>query len=138
MITTARRLLVPLAACAIAACGSDQTGPGPDTLVGTYHAVSVNGSPLPFTTNSGSILNSYTITTRSDQTYDLAFTQTLQNGSPANVNDTGTYVYTASSGQLAFTGQQIAGTLHAAVTDAGGTMTLASADVGGYTIVLKR
>jgi hypothetical protein len=27
MIKTTRRLLVPLIACAIAACGSDQTGP---------------------------------------------------------------------------------------------------------------
>jgi hypothetical protein len=137
MIKTTRRLLVPLLACAIAACGSDQTGPGPDTLVGTYNAVSVNGSPLPFTTASGSVLNTYTITTRSNQTYDLAFTQTLQNGTPSNVNDTGTYVYTASSGALAFTGQQIPGTLHAAVTDGGATITLSSADVG-YTVVLKR
>jgi hypothetical protein len=137
MIKTTRRLLVPLIACAIAACGSDQTGPGPDTLAGTYQAVSVNGSPLPFTTTSGSILKSYTITLRSDQTYDLAFAETLPNGSPSNVNDSGTYVYSASSGQLSFTGQQIPGTLHAAVTDAGATLTLSSADVG-YTIVLKR
>lgn len=137
MIKTTRRLLVPLIACAIAACGSDQTGPGPDTLVGTYQAVSVNGSPLPFTTASGSILKSYTITTRSDQTYDLAFAKTLSDGSPSDVNDSGTYVYSASSGQLSFTGQQIPGTLHGTVTDGGATITLSSADVG-YTIVLKR
>lgn len=137
MIKTTRRLLVPLIACAIAACGSDQTGPGPDTLAGTYQAVSVNGSPLPFTTTSGSILKSYTITLRSDQTYDLAFAKTLSDGSPSNVNDSGTYVYSASSGQLSFTGQQIPGVLHATVTDAGATLTLSSADVG-YTVVLKR
>ena len=137
MIKTTRRLLVPLIACAIAACGSDQTGPGADALVGTYQAVSVNGSPLPFTTSTGGTLKSYTITVRSDHTYDLTFSKTLSNGSPADINDSGTYVYSESSGAISFTGQ-IPGTLHATVTDGGATMTLSSADVGGYTIVLKR
>lgn len=137
MIKTTRRLLVPLIACAIAACGSDQTGPGADALVGTYQAVSVDGSPLPFTTSTGGVLKSYTITVRSDHSYDLAFSKTLAGGAPADINDSGTYVYSESSGQISFTGQNIPGTLHATVTDAGSTMTLSSADVG-YTIVLKR
>lgn len=136
MTKTMRRLLLPLLAGAVAACGSDQTGPGPDSLTGTYAGVSANGSPLPYTTPSGVVLKSYTITVRSDHTYDLAFSKTLSDGSPSDISDHGTYAYTASSGALAFTGQ-IPGTLHATVTDAEATMTLSSADVG-YTVVLKR
>jgi hypothetical protein len=136
MTTTSRRLLVPLIAMAIAACGSDQTGPGSDSLTGTYQAVSVDGSPLPHTVQSGVTLKSYTITVRADKTYDLAFSKNLSDGAPADISDNGTYSYDASSGQISFTGQ-IPGTLHATVTDGGATMTLSAADVG-YTVVLKR
>ena len=136
MTRTTRRLFVPLFAAVIAACGSDQTGPGSDSLTGTYQAVSVDGFPLPHTVQSGTTLKSYTITTRSNQTYDLAFSKTLSDGSPSDIADNGTYSYDAASGQISFTGQ-IPGTLHATVTDGGNTMTLAAADVG-YTVVLKR
>lgn len=136
MTRTTRRLFVPLFAAVVAACGSDQTGPGSDSLTGTFQAVSVDGFPLPHTVQSGVTLKSYTITTRSNQTYDLAFSKNLSDGSPADIADNGTYSYDAASGQISFTGQ-IPGTLHATVTDGGNTMTLAAADVG-YTVVLKR
>lgn len=136
MTRTTRRLFVPLFAAVIAACGSDQTGPGSGSLTGTFQAVSVDGFPLPHTVQSGVTLKSYTITTRSNQTYDLAFSKNLSDGSPADITDNGTYSYDAASGQISFTGQ-IPGTLHATVTDGGNTMTLAAADVG-YTVVLKR
>ena len=136
MTKTIRRLLLPLIAGAVAACGSDQTGPGADSLTGTYLGVSANGSALPYTTPSGVVLKSYTITVRSDHTYDLAFSKTLSDGSPSDVADHGTYTYSSASGAVAFTGQ-IPGTLHATMTDAEATMTLSSADVG-YAVVLKR
>jgi len=136
MTTTTRRLFIPLFAAVIAACSSDQTGPGSDSLTGTYQAVSVDGSPLPHTVQSGVTLKSYTITVRSNQTYDLAFSKNLSDGSPAEISDTGTYSYDSGSGQISFTGQ-IPGTLHATVTDGGDTMTLSAADVG-YTVVMKR
>jgi len=136
MTKTCRRLILPLLAVAIAACSSDQTGPGSDSLTGTYVGVSADGFSLPHTFQSGVTLTSYTITTRSNQTYDLAFSKTHADGSPSDVSDSGTYSYDAASGAISFTGQ-IPGTLHATVTDGGNTMTLAAADVG-YTVVLKR
>ena len=139
MTQTLRRLLLPLAAAAVAACGSDQTGPGGDDniLVGTYHGVTVDGAPLPHTVESGVTLKSYTITLRDDRSYDLAFSKDGSDGTPSNVSDTGVYTYDSGAATIEFNGQQIPGTLHATVSDAGGTLTLSSADVG-YTVVLKR
>ena len=131
------RLLVPLVVMALAACGSDQTGPGPDTLTGTYHAVTVDDEPLPHALGSGSTLLSYTITVRADRTYDLAFSKRFADNSVTNVTDNGTYAYTASSGELDFTGQ-IPGVLHSIVSGGGSTLTLSRVDLGGYTVVLTR
>jgi hypothetical protein len=131
---------LPLIAVAITACGSDQTGPDPDptpdAVVGAYVAVSSDGFPLPHTGESGVTLKSYSITTRSDHTYDLAFSKTLANGSPADIQDSGVYTYDASTGAISFTGQ-IPGVLHGTLSDNENTLTLSSADVG-YTVVLKR
>jgi len=138
MTQSLRRLLLPLAAVAVAACGSDQTGPGgnDNTLVGTYQAVSVDGSPLPHTVASGVTLKSYTITLRDDRSYDLAFSKEGQTGA-VDVSDTGVYTYDSAAGTIEFNGQQIPGTLHATVSGGGGTLTLSSADIG-YTVVLQR
>jgi hypothetical protein len=139
MTQSLRRLLLPLAAAAaVAACGSDQTGPGgnDNTLVGTYQAVSVDGSPLPHTVASGVTLKSYTITLRDDRSYDLAFSKEGQTGA-VDVSDTGVYTYDSAAGTIEFNGQQIPGTLHATVSGGGGTLTLSSADIG-YTVVLQR
>ena len=106
MTQSLRRLLLPLAAAAVAACGSDQTGPGgnDNTLVGTYQAVSVDGSPLPHTVASGVTLKSYTITLRDDRSYDLAFSKEGQTGA-VDVSDTGVYTYDSAAGTIEFNGQ---------------------------------
>jgi hypothetical protein len=137
MTRTCRRLLLPLIAVAITACGSDQTGPSTsDTVTGSYHGVSADGFPLPHTGASGVTLNSYAITTRGDLTYDLSFSKTRADGTPADISDSGTYSYDASTGAISFTGQ-IPGVLHGTISDGESTITLSSADVG-YTVVLKR
>ena len=140
MTRTCRRLLLPLIAVAITACGSDQTGPDPDptsdTVAGSYVAVIAEGLKQTHQGASGVTLNSYSITTRNDLTYDLSFSKTRADGSPADISDSGTYSYDASTGAISFTGQ-IPGVLHGTLSDSENTITLSSADVG-YTVVLKR
>ena len=144
MIRTCRRLLLPLIAVAMTACSSDHTGPNPDpdpdptpdTVAGSYIGRTADGFPLPHTGASGVTLNSYSITTRSDLTYDLAFSKTRADGTHSDISDSGTYSYDASTGAISFTGQ-IPGVLHGTLSNAENTITLSSADVG-YTVVLTR
>ena len=56
-----RRIFVACALTALlAACGSDSTSPASADITGTYTLKTVNGSPLPFTLQSGTTVVSLT------------------------------------------------------------------------------
>lgn len=70
------RRLVPLLTLAVAlttACNSDSTGPN-GSIVGSYSLRTINGSPLPYTVNYNTTINSELLTLNNDGTYtDVAY-----------------------------------------------------------------
>lgn len=97
------------ASLALTACGKDSSGPdtGAD-IAGTYTLTTVNGSPLPFTTDEDAtykaeILAS-AITLRGDRTFSWSFTgRSTDNGTPTTDSETFTGTYTVNGSAIRLT-----------------------------------
>jgi hypothetical protein len=94
-----RKLFVMLALATLAACGGDKaTNPNSDAIEGTYSLKTINGSPLPFTIQSGTtsyVLKTDVITIASNGSWteSITYTETF-NGQSSNGTDTdgGTWI----------------------------------------------
>ena len=132
-----RKLLAVLALVAVAACGGDSgTNPNSDSIEGTYSLRTINGSPLPFTVQSGTY--SYTIKTdvitiasNGSWTETYTYTETA-NGQTTNGSDVdgGTWVRAGNVVNLASN----FGTGGYSMTYSNGSLTVSeSGFVGVYT-----
>jgi hypothetical protein len=122
------------AAAALSACGTDSsTEP---TVFGTYSVISVNGQPLPRTTQEGPLSFteiSGTVVLKSDFTYTATFVGSATiGGQTTPATDTSNGTFTLSGSTITFVE---AGVIEAVGTISGDTMTVTS---DGEIIVLKR
>jgi len=82
------QMLAGLALLAAVSCGSDATGPGQGSAIGSYHLKSVNGAALPFlSVQSGTVkteITSEVITLNGDGTFsDVEIVRTTNGSSIA-------------------------------------------------------
>ena len=124
----------------LAACGSDSTAPNAnsDSIAGTWHLKSVNGSPLPFVIQSGAtkvslIADVVTVTDGGTWSESSTFSVVVNGGAPQQQ-------VTADGGTWARAGAQVSfyssssGTSYATFNGNTGTMI----DALGYTDVYQR
>ena len=140
LISQTSRALFAATLCALAACGGDSgTNPNNAAIDGTYSLHSVNGSPLPFTFQSGT--NSLTVTrdvltvgSNGSWTESANYSQTV-NGqtSTGTIADGGTWTRAGNSVEF---DSQVSGDVAYSGTFSNGTLTLN--DGSGFVQVFNR
>ena len=134
------RFLLAAALCVLAACGSDSgTNPNNAAIDGTYTLRTVNGSPLPFTIQSGTTSltltkDVITVGSNGSWTESMNYSQTV-NGqtSTGTIADGGTWTRAGNAVEF---DSQVSGTVAYSGTFANGTLTLN--DGSGFVQVFSR
>jgi hypothetical protein len=126
-----RRLVALLALATLGACGDSGTGPNSTQLEGTYSLRSINGSPLPYTVQSG--VNSITLTSdvitiasNGTWTETLLYRQTI-NGVTANGAEADGGTWVRAGNDVTLDSNQSQGTAYSGTLSSG---TLTFEDVG--------
>lgn len=135
-----RKLLAVLAFTTFAACGGDSiANPNSDSIEGTFSLRTVNGSPLPYTFQSGT--NSFTLTSdvltvasNGSWTESIAYRQTI-NGQTSTGTDADGGSWTRAGGSVNFR-SSVSGSTAYNGTYSANTLTLD--DGGGAVQVFKK
>ena len=134
-----RRLVALLALVTLGACGSDSgTGVNSDNLEGTYSLRSINGTPLPYTVQSG--LNSVTLTSdiitiasNGSWTETILYRQTV-NGVTTNGTEADGGMWVRAGNDVSLESNITQGTAYSG-TFSNGTLTF---DDVGFVVVFRR